>query len=306
LAVCGVAVAGFAGSQAWGLWFLDDKGKDSGKDARTVTIDQLPAPAKDAVLKEAGKSALKEIHEFERPDHKVFRVTWMSEGKLIQFWLNEDGKMLHKNKVIGLDQAPAIVKENALHHTGDYKLKEVEEVTRAGGDRFYEVDYLVAGKQAQIRLSQDGNLLFKGVVKNVNDIPASVKDTLATHAGKDVKVRTAVDATCNGRTYYLAWWMEDGKRHEVRVSPEGRLVQVERQVAMDALPTSARDSILKEAGKMKIERVNEITRGDTRGYQALWYAEGKPVFYEVGSDGKRVDREDESTCIFGEYHGWMG
>jgi len=69
-------------------------GKKTEKD---VTIDQVPAAVKAAILKEAGSNTIEEIEEVSK-DGKViyYEAEWKSGGKEIEITVDPKGKLLSK------------------------------------------------------------------------------------------------------------------------------------------------------------------------------------------------------------------
>ena len=75
---------------------LAGDGKGKGKDEKTVTIDQVPAAVKAAILKEAGDNKIKEIEEKTKGDQKIYEAAWIADGKEVEIKLSADGTVLKK------------------------------------------------------------------------------------------------------------------------------------------------------------------------------------------------------------------
>jgi hypothetical protein len=298
VAALGAMVIGYLTTPTWGFSLFS---KPTGE-GRMVKLDQVPTPAKDMILKEAGTAPLKEVREFDHGGgQKVYLAYYTANGKETRLWVSDGGKLLNKSSLINLDQAPAVVKDAAMKEVGTNKIKEVEEITRPDGKRIYELEYMLEGREAQLRYDADGKLLYRSIIRDANIVPKAVKDTVVAQAGPKVKVRTIVEVNRDGGTYYMSWWKTDGRLIRVLVAPDGKLTETDRELAMDQLPTPVRDAFLKEAGKIKIDRVEEVTRGDVRSYLATWRSEGNKVLYEVTVEGKPLPRE-RATGFHFELH----
>jgi len=71
-------------------------GEGKGKDEKKVTIDQVPAAVKAAILKEAGDNKIKEIEEKTKGDQKIYEAAWIADGKEVEIKLSADGTVLEK------------------------------------------------------------------------------------------------------------------------------------------------------------------------------------------------------------------
>lgn len=69
---------------------------------------------------------------------------------------------------VSLDAIPAAVRATILREAGQHKVMEVEETT-TGGRIFYEADWIVDGREFEVRVSPDGKLLEKGFDSEMDD-----------------------------------------------------------------------------------------------------------------------------------------
>jgi hypothetical protein len=80
-----------------------NKGEGKAKDEKTVTIDQVPAAVKAAILKEAGDNKIKEIEEKTKGGKTIYEAEWIADGKEVELKLSADGAVL-KKKVEAADK----------------------------------------------------------------------------------------------------------------------------------------------------------------------------------------------------------
>jgi hypothetical protein len=287
---------------------LANVGHDECKEGKgaAVKIDQLPTAAKDIILKEVGTNKITEVREFDRGASKVFLAHWMVDGMTHRLFVLDDGKVLRKVNETKIDLVPMAVKDTALKEIGSNKIECVSLVTLPEGKTRFAFRYGVDGHKARLSLDSNGTLLFKGVVTGVGALPTAVKDTIVKAAADKVTVKSAVAITHGTENFYLAWWKVDGKSFKVKVHPDGMLAETYREISIGEVPALAKDALLKEAGNLKIERVSEITKGDTKEYQASWYVEGRRMAYDVTPEGKALGPLHEMDFLFGTYHREVG
>jgi hypothetical protein len=74
------------------------------------------------------------------------------------------------------------------------------------------------------------------------------------------------------------------------MDPEGKVVEVEEEVALSALPASVRDGLLAKGASSKLVKVESLTKqGKLVAYEAQVIANGKTSEIQVGPDGKPLD-----------------
>ena len=125
-----------------------------------------------------------------------------------------------------------------------------------------------------------------------SELPTAVKKTvLAETRGAQVQGFSLEKE--NGQTYYEAELMVHGHSKDVLMDANGAVVEVEEQVATDALPAAVRDGLQAKAGKGKLTKVESITKqGKIVAYEAKVLTDGKKSEVQVGPDGKPLDQEE--------------
>jgi uncharacterized membrane protein YkoI len=83
-----------------------------------------------------------------------------------------------------------------------------------------------------------------------------------------------------------------GKAIDVSLTPDGKIVSVEKTIAAKDLPRPVAEAVNSKYPKSKLERVEEITEGDKKSYEVLIVtAEKKKVEVVLDRDGKIVKEE---------------
>src|SRR5437588_3144823 len=121
-----------------------------------------------------------------------------------------------------------------------------------------------------------------------SDMPAAVQKT-ADEQSKGATVKGYSTEVEDGKTIYEVELMVNGHSKDVSMSPEGAVVEVEEEVALDSLPAEVRDGLKKKAGAGKITKVETLTKqGKLVAYEAHLNTKGKKSEVQVGPDGKAL------------------
>jgi uncharacterized membrane protein YkoI len=125
-----------------------------------------------------------------------------------------------------------------------------------------------------------------------SDLPAAVQKTVAAEsAGATVKGFSQEKE--NGQTFYEAEMIVNGHTKDMLIDTTGAVVEVEEQVALDALSPEVKAGLLAKAGKGKISAVETIKKhGKLLAYEAKVNTNGKKSEVQVGPDGKPLDHEE--------------
>lgn len=124
------------------------------------------------------------------------------------------------------------------------------------------------------------------------DLPAPVEKTVAAQS-QGATIKGFSEEKENGQTYYEAEMMVSGHSKDVLIDRNGRVVEIEEQVAFDSLPAAVKQGLESKAGQGKIVKVESLTKHDRLvAYEAKVQADGKKREIEVGPDGKQLDHEE--------------
>jgi uncharacterized membrane protein YkoI len=125
-----------------------------------------------------------------------------------------------------------------------------------------------------------------------SDLPAGVEKTVAAEsAGATIKGFSQEKE--NGQIFYEVEMTVNGHTKDVLIDAKGAVVEVEEEVALEALSPEVRAGLLTKAGKAKITTVETIKkRNKLVAYEAKVNADGKKSEVQVGPDGKPLDHEE--------------
>ena len=124
------------------------------------------------------------------------------------------------------------------------------------------------------------------------DLPPAVEKTVAAQS-VGATVRGFSQEKEKGQVYYEAEMTVNGHSKDVLIDPNGAVVEVEEEVAIDALPPAVKAGLQSKAGSGKIVKVESLTKHDKLvAYEAQVNTNGKKSEVQVGPDGKPLDHEE--------------
>lgn len=122
-------------------------------------------------------------------------------------------------------------------------------------------------------------------------MPPAVEKTVAEQSqGATVKgFSTEVE---NGKRLYEAELTVNGHGKDISMDKDGKIFEVEEEVAMDSLPPEVKVGLTKAAGSGTITKVETLTKGGKLvAYEAGVKNGAKHSEVQVGPDGKRLAHE---------------
>jgi hypothetical protein len=124
-----------------------------------------------------------------------------------------------------------------------------------------------------------------------SDLPAVVQKTAdAQSAGATVLGYTKDKE--HGRVEYEVQLMVGDHTKDVTIDPQGKVLEVEEQVAADELPASVFHGLSVQVRKGKIAKVESLTKhGRIVAYEAQVIG-GKHAEIQVGPDGQKLAHEE--------------
>ena len=124
------------------------------------------------------------------------------------------------------------------------------------------------------------------------DLPPAVDKTVVKQS-QGAKIRGFNKETEEGDTFYEVELLVDGHSKDILMDKNGKVIEVEEQVAIADLPLPVRDELQAKAGKGKILKVESLTKkGKLVAYEAKVDTDGKKSEVQVGPDGKPLDHEE--------------
>ncbi|PYP83579.1 MAG: hypothetical protein DMF61_22705 [Blastocatellia bacterium AA13] len=124
-------------------------------------------------------------------------------------------------KAVKMKDLPAAVRSTVLEQTRGAKLRGLSKETE-NGKTFYEAETLVNGLTRDILIDSNGAVVEIEEQVGIDSLPKPVRAEIESRADKILKVESV---TKNGAlAFYEARIQKKGKRTEIQISPEGKLL----------------------------------------------------------------------------------
>jgi uncharacterized membrane protein YkoI len=121
----------------------------------------------------------------------------------------------------------------------------------------------------------------------LQDMPEVVRQAVKEQS-RGAVVRGYSKELENGKISYEAELTINGHSKDISFDEAGRVLAVEEEVALETIPVSARNSILKAAGTGKIKKVEQVQENGTTSYEATITKDGKRLEWKVDASGASV------------------
>lgn len=123
------------------------------------------------------------------------------------------------------------------------------------------------------------------------DLPPAVQET-AKSQSQGATVRGYSKEIEKSKTEYEVQLVVDGKKRDVSIDPNGKVIETEQEVAFDSVPEKVQDAIKHQAGGAKIERVEQVKSDQATVYEAVVHQNGKKHEIRVLESGEKAPPED--------------
>lgn len=95
-----------------------------------------------------------------------------------------------------------------------------------------------------------------------------------------------------GKLEYEVHMTVNGHSKDLTIAPDGKLIEIEEQVAMADLPAEVQAALRTKAGKGTIARIESLTKhGTLLAYEARVVTAGKRSEVQVGPNGETLNHE---------------
>src|SRR6185295_6102960 len=116
-------------------------------------------------------------------------------------------------------------------------------------------------------------------------LPEPVRKTVQEQS-KGATIRGLAMETENGQTSYEVELKINGHNRDVLIDPNGGVLAIEEEVAINSLPPAVKTELVRKAGKGRILSVESITKnGVLVEYEAQVRTAGKRSEIKVSADG---------------------
>jgi hypothetical protein len=119
-----------------------------------------------------------------------------------------------------------------------------------------------------------------------SQLPAAVRKA-ADEQSQGATIRGYSSEVEDGELKYEIQLTLHGRSRDVTIAPDGSVLEIEDEIAMEGLPAAVREALTKTAGTGTITRVESLTKGGKLvAYEAHVRTGAKHSEIQVGPDGK--------------------
>lgn len=132
------------------------------------------------------------------------------------------------------------------------------------------------------------SLSVQGREKKVQmkDLPPAVQATVKEQS-TGAELRGLAKEVEKGKTFYEAELIVNGRHKDVLIGADGKVVEIEEQVALNNLPSAVKAEIEKQAGKGKILMVESVTKDNALAFYEAHVKSGlRTREIKIATDGK--------------------
>jgi uncharacterized membrane protein YkoI len=146
------------------------------------------------------------------------------------------------------------------------------------------VGFIALGLWVGSAFAQETKVQFK-------DLPPAVQVT-AKAQSQGATVKGYSKEIEKGKTEYEVQLLADGKKRDVSIDPDGKVLETEEVIAFSLVPKKAQDAIKHEAKGAKVEKVEMVKSEQPTVYEALIRQNGKKHEIRVLENGDKAPAED--------------
>ena len=129
----------------------DDHGDDAGEKEVRIPINQVPAPARQALRKLAAGANILKVEQETEHGSVAYEAKWLVNGVKHEASVTADGALLESEQVIPIQSAPAAVRKAIAAHFGTKAKVEVVQKTII----VYEAEVEVNGHESELLRSEE-------------------------------------------------------------------------------------------------------------------------------------------------------
>lgn len=125
-----------------------------------------------------------------------------------------------------------------------------------------------------------------------SQLPPAVEKTVQRET-QGATIKGFSKETENGVLEYEAETVVDGHTRDLAIAQDGRLLEVEEEVALNSLPASVQSSLAARAAGAKITKVESLKKsGKLVAYEATTLKGSKHGEIQVGPNGEKLAHEE--------------
>ena len=124
-----------------------------------VSFNTLPDKVAKEVRRVVGRGqVIRTTKETEKNGRVIYEVSYRVGSKKFEAEISTAGELIVVDEEISLAEAPKPVAKAIREKAADGRIRKIEKATK-GSEIFYEVEFVRAGKEHEIKIAPDGNVL---------------------------------------------------------------------------------------------------------------------------------------------------
>jgi uncharacterized membrane protein YkoI len=124
-----------------------------------------------------------------------------------------------------------------------------------------------------------------------NDLPAAVQKAAQRESQGATVLRYSKEVE-NGKVEYEVEMTVGGKSRDVSIDPSGKVVEIEQQVSLDAVPVAAMAAIRKGAAGGSIRKIEQVSSNSEIAYEAQILSNRQHREIRVHADGSAAPEQN--------------
>jgi uncharacterized membrane protein YkoI len=121
-----------------------------------------------------------------------------------------------------------------------------------------------------------------------SELPPAVQKTVDEQS-KGATIKGYSTEVEDGKKIYEVELTVNGHGKDISMDPQGHVLEIEEETALESLPPAVKDGLTKAAGKGTIQKVESLTKnGKLVAYEAAVKTGTKKSEVQVGPDGKKL------------------
>lgn len=123
-------------------------------------------------------------------------------------------------------------------------------------------------------------------------LPPTVEKAVQAET-KDAAIKGFAEEREHGKTFYEVETVINGHTRDILFTSDGKIAEVEEEVAFDSLPANVQTGLKKKASGATIEKVESLSRkGQLVAYEGQIRRNSKSAEIQVGPQGENLTREE--------------
>jgi uncharacterized membrane protein YkoI len=151
--------------------------------------------------------------------------------------------------------------------------------------------WIVLGVVLILAVAFNGCEMFSKEVK-LEDVPPAAQAVIQSHTSSGT-IEKITRKKEEGKHFYKVEYKKDGRKFELEVDEDGKVLEVEEFMKMEELPPAVQETVKTESAGAEIKELVLETEGGKTFYEVEFEKDGKEHEVKIAEDGTVLERETE-------------